>query len=89
VLVYAFEHQIGGFVTRELLLPFAKILAAAVVMAGAVWLASARVEALPAVGTVGAAIKAFVPIAVGVGVYFGAAKVLRVQEASTLLKRFR
>jgi len=89
VLVYAFEHQIGRFVTRELLVPFAKILAAAAVMAAAVWLASARVEALPAAGTVGAAIKAFVPIAVGIGVYFGVAKVLRVQEASTLLKRFR
>ena len=89
VLVYAFEHQIGRFVTRELLVPFAKILAAAAVMAAAVWLASARVEALPAAGTVGAAIKAFVPIAVGIGVYFGVAKVLRVSEASTLLKRFR
>jgi putative peptidoglycan lipid II flippase len=89
ILVYAFENRIRGFLSRELLLPFAKILAAAAVMAGAVWLASARVEALPAAGTVGAAIKAFVPIAVGIAVYFGAARALRLQEARTLLKRFR
>jgi putative peptidoglycan lipid II flippase len=89
VLVFAFQKLIGGFITRELLLPFLKILVAAAVMAAAVWLASARVEALPAAGTVGAAIKVFVPIAVGIGVYFGAAKILRLQEANTLLKRFR
>jgi len=89
VLVYAFEKQIGGFVTRALLLPFAKILVAAVVMAAAVWLASSRVEQLPAAGTVGSAIKTFVPIAVGIGVYFGTARLLRLQEATALLKRFR
>jgi len=50
---------------------------------------SARVEQLPAAGTIGSAIKAFVPIAVGVLVYFGAARVLRLQEATTMLRRFR
>ena len=33
--------------------------------------------------------KALVPIVVGVGVYFGAARALRLQEATTLLRRFR
>jgi putative peptidoglycan lipid II flippase len=89
VLIFAFERQIGGFITRELLVPFTKILVAAVVMAAAVWLASGRVEALPAAGTVGSAIKAFVPIAVGIVVYFGAARVLRLAEATTMVRRFR
>jgi len=89
VLIFAFERQIGGFITREVLVPFTKILVAAVVMAAAVWLASGRVEALPAAGTVGSAIKAFVPIAVGIVVYFGAARVLRLAEATTMVRRFR
>ena len=89
ILIYAFEKQIRGFVSRELLVPFAKILFAAGVMAAAVWFVSTRVEMLPRHGTVDAAIKAFVPIVVGIGVYFIVARALRLQEATTLLKRFR
>jgi putative peptidoglycan lipid II flippase len=89
ILVFAFEKLIHGFVSRELLLPFAKILAAAGVMAVAVWAASSRLELLPGGGTIDAAIKAFVPIIIGVGVYFIAARALRLEEAKTLLKRFR
>ena len=89
VLVFAFERQINGFVTRELLLPFAKILAAAAVMAAAVWLVTGRMEALPGAGTAASLLKALAPIVVGVGVYFGAARALRLQEATTLLRRFR
>jgi hypothetical protein len=87
--VFAFEKQIRGFMSRDLLLPFAKILVAAVVMAAAVWVTSAQLERLPQHGTVDSMIKAFVPIVVGVGVYFFAARTLRLQEATTLLKRFR
>jgi putative peptidoglycan lipid II flippase len=83
VLVYAFERQIGHFVTRELVLPFAKI------MAGAVWLATTRMEALPGAGTGNALIKALVPIVIGAAVYFGAARALRLSEATTLVRRFR
>ena len=89
VLIFAFEKQIHGFVSRELLLPFAKILGAAVVMAAAVWFVSDRVERLPVPGTVGAAMMAFVPFVAGVLVYFSAARALMLQEATTLLKRFR
>jgi putative peptidoglycan lipid II flippase len=89
VLTFAFQRQIGGFMTRALLVPFGKILVAAAAMAAAVWQASSRVEALPAAGTVGSVIKAFVPIAVGVLVYFGAARALRVPEATTMIRRFR
>jgi putative peptidoglycan lipid II flippase len=89
VLVFAFEKQIHGFISRELLLPFAKILFAAVVMAAAVWATSAQIERLPQHGVVDSVIKAFVPIVVGIGVYFGAARALHLHEATTLLKRFR
>jgi putative peptidoglycan lipid II flippase len=89
VLIYAFEKKIRGFVSRELLVPFAKILVAACVMAAAVWVTTSRLELLPGHGTVDSAIKALVPIVVGVGVYFIVARALRMQEAVTLLKRFR
>jgi hypothetical protein len=35
------------------------------------------------------AVKAFVPIAVGVAAYFGAARVVGLEEARTLLRRLR
>ena len=89
VLVFAFERQIRGFVSRELLVPFAKILVAAGAMAVAVWLTTTRLEAAGGTGTVSAAFKALIPIGVGVVVYFFAARALRLQEASTLLRRFR
>ena len=90
ILVYAFEKQIRGFVSRELLVPFAKILVAAGVMAAAVWATTSRLELLlHGTGSVDAAIKAFVPIGVGVMVYFTVARALRLQEATALLKRFR
>ena len=88
VLVYPFEKQIRGFISRELLLPFAKILLAAGVMAAAVWVVSSRMESLPGGGTVMSALKAFVPIFAGVGVYFVAARALRLQEAGALMRRF-
>src|SRR4029079_3836732 len=50
VLVFAFEKQIHGFVSRELLLPCAKILVAAVIMAAAVWGVHAYVERLSIAG---------------------------------------
>ena len=89
ILVFAFEKQIRGFVSRDLLVPFLKILIAAGVMAAAVWLTTTRLELLPGAGTGSAALKALVPIVVGVAVYYLAARVLRVQEATTLLKRVR
>ena len=89
ILVFAFEKQIRGFISRELLVPFLKILIAAGVMAAAVWATTSRLELLPGGGTVDAAIKALVPIVVGVGVYFITARALRLQEATTLLKRVR
>jgi len=89
VLVFAFDKQIRGFVSRELLVPFAKILIAAGVMAAMVWLTSTRLEAAGGTGTISAAFKVLMPIAVGVVVYFFSARALRLQEASALVRRFR
>jgi putative peptidoglycan lipid II flippase len=89
VLVFAFENQIRGFVSRELLVPFAKILIAAGLMAAVVWLTTTRLEAAGGTGTISAAFKVLMPIAVGVVVYFFAARALRLQEATALVRRFR
>jgi hypothetical protein len=89
VLVFAFDKQIRGFVSRELLVPFAKILIAAGVMAAMVWLTSTRLEAAGGTGTISAAFKVLMPIAVGVVVYFFSARALRLQEATALVRRFR
>ncbi len=89
VLAFAFQAQFKGLVSRDLLIPFAKILAAAAVMALAVWAVSSRLELLAGDNILMFAVKAFVPIAVGIAIYFGAANLLRLDEARTLLRRFQ
>jgi putative peptidoglycan lipid II flippase len=90
VLVLTFERQIRGLVTRDLMIPLLRILAAAAVMAGIVWLVSRRIEALPGAGTAIFAFKAFVPIGVGAAVYLATARLFGIDEArgfSRLLRR--
>jgi putative peptidoglycan lipid II flippase len=90
VLVLTFERQIRGLITRDLVLPLLRILAAAGVMAVAVWLVSTRIEAVPGAGTAIFAMKAFVPIAVGAAIYLATARLFGVDEArgfSRLLRR--
>jgi putative peptidoglycan lipid II flippase len=89
VLAFAFQYQIRGLLTRELLLPVLRILAASAIMAGAVWLVSSRTELLAGKSIPLFAAQAFLPIAAGVAVYFGAARLLGVEEARTLLRRIR
>ena len=89
VLTLAFERQVHGLFTRDLVVPFLKIAAAALVMAGAIWLVSSRLELLHRAGTAMFALKAFVPITVGAIVYFAAARALGVDEARQLVSRFR
>ena len=89
VIVLAFEYQFRGLLTRDLLVPLLRILAASGVMAAAVWAVTSRMEMLPGGGTTVFAAKAFVPILVGLAVYFGAARLFRLEEATTLLRRFR
>jgi putative peptidoglycan lipid II flippase len=89
VLTYAFQRSIHGLLTRDLLVPLFKIVAAAAVMAGAVWATMHYLEVMPGTGTAVFAVKAFVPIGVGIAVYFGAARALRLDEAGSFLRRVR
>lgn len=91
VLAVAFQSQIKGLFTRDLILPVLRISVASAIMGGVVWLVSDAIESRTA-GARGVAMYAFqalVPIVAGVAVYFGAARVLRVEEAGTLSRRFR
>jgi putative peptidoglycan lipid II flippase len=81
VLVVVFQRQIRGLVTRDLVIPLLRILAAAGVMAIVVWSVSGRMETLPGAGTVLFGLKAFVPIAVGGTVYLVTARLFGVDEA--------
>ena len=92
VLAFAFQIQIRGLITRELVLPVLRILAASVVMAAAVWFVSSRMELLTVAGSHSVSLfvaQAFVPITAGIAVYFGVARLLGVEEARTLVRRFR
>jgi putative peptidoglycan lipid II flippase len=89
VLAFAFQKQFGGLVSRDLLGPLARILAASAVMAVVVWAVSNRTELLAGGGLTFHLVKALVPITVGAVVYFAAARAFGVEEARTLVRRFR
>jgi hypothetical protein len=89
VLVLAFQYQVRGLLTRDLLVSVLRIVGASAVMAAAVWAVTSRMEMLPGEGTTFFALKAFVPILAGLPVYFAAARLFRIDEAKTLLRRFR
>ena len=89
VLLIAFQIHVGGLLDRALIGAVARIVLAAAAMGVAIWPLG---RWLPQVltGFPGAhLIGAFVPITVGAAVYFLAARLLRVQEARSLLRRFR
>jgi putative peptidoglycan lipid II flippase len=89
VLVLTFERQIHGLITRDLVLPLLRILAAAAVMGAAVWLVSSRLEALPGAGIAMFALKAFIPIGLGAAIYLGAARLFGLDEARGFTRLFR
>jgi putative peptidoglycan lipid II flippase len=90
VLLIAYETQIRGFFTRELFGALARIALAAAVMGAAVWFLSTRVcEPLELPHLLGAAIKVFVPIVVGAAIYFTMARLLKLPEATALVRRRR
>jgi len=89
VLLIAFQIHVGGLIDRALLGAVARIVVAAAAMGAAIWPLG---RWLPSVltGIPGAhLIGALVPIAIGATIYFFTARLLRVQEARSLLRRFR
>jgi putative peptidoglycan lipid II flippase len=89
VLAVAFQVQLRGLFTRDLVVPFLKIALASAVMAAVIWAVSSRVEQVHRAGTAMFAAKAFLPISLGAAAYFLAARALGVEEARLLLSRFR
>jgi putative peptidoglycan lipid II flippase len=91
VLAVAFQTQIKGLLTRDLLLPLLRILVASAAMGAAVWFVSRAIESRTAgvTSTAVFAFQAFVPILVGVAVYFAAARLLGIEEARLLTRRRR
>ena len=89
VLGIAFHRRIRRLFTRDLVVPFFKIVGASAIMAVVIWLVSFRLELIHGAGTAMFAFKAFLPIAIGAAVYFGAARAFGVEEARVLGSRFR
>jgi len=88
VLVAAFQIQIRGLFTRDFFVAVARILLAAAVMAVAVWFVSTRLEPLEiAPRLLGWTLKVFVPVGIGAVVYFGVARLLKLDEATALVRR--
>jgi putative peptidoglycan lipid II flippase len=89
VLVTAFQIQIKNLLTRELFAALARIVGASVAMGVAVYFLSARLELIASHALVVRFVKALGPVAAGAGVYFFAAQALGLEEAQTLVRRFR
>ena len=89
VLLIAFQLQVRRFFTRELFWALARIAIASAIMAAAVWFLSTRLEPLPLPRLLGWSIKVVVPIVAGAAIYFLSARVLRLPEASSLVRRLR
>jgi putative peptidoglycan lipid II flippase len=89
VAVAAFQLRVGGLFTRDLFGSLARILVASGVMAAAVWAVSRQLESWPVAGLIAWSIKALLPVVVGAIVYFAAARLLRIDEARTFMRRFR
>jgi putative peptidoglycan lipid II flippase len=89
VLLIAFQVQVRGFFTRDLLSAVARITLASAAMAAVVWFTSTRLEPLALPHLLGAMIKVLVPVTAGAIAYFAAARAFRLPEAQSLLRRFR
>ena len=88
VLLTAFQLQVRQFFSRDFFVALARIAVAGAVMAAAVWFISMKLEPLELPRHMGSVIKVFVPVLAGAAIYFGAARLLRLPEAESLLRRF-
>ena len=89
VLLVAFQLQIRQLITVAFLIAVARIVVAAGLMAAAIWPLARWLASVVPAGLGGNAIIALVPVAVGAGVYFAAARLLGIAEVNTLLRRYR
>jgi putative peptidoglycan lipid II flippase len=89
VLLIAFQIQVRGFFTRELFGALARIALASAVMGAAVWFLSGKLEPLELPRLLGQVVKVLIPVAGGAGIYFLAARLLGLAEATALLRRLR
>ena len=89
ILVVAFERSVGlrgGGLTG----PVVKMTVAAALMGPAAWAAASWLERLVGTqGLVAQALTGLLPVAAGVVVYLGAARLLRIPEAGTLVTLLR
>jgi putative peptidoglycan lipid II flippase len=89
VLLIAFQMQVGGLIDRSIAAAIGRIALAATAMGAAIWPLD-RWLAQVLAGLPGARVAgALVPVAVGAGVYFLAARLLGIPEARALVRRFR
>lgn len=89
VLLVALELQLGRVLTPAFLGTFARILASAATMAAVLWPLNRYLQAVLPAGVWGALPAVLVPVLAGMITYFGCARVLRVTEATLLLRRLR
>lgn len=89
VLLVAFQIHVGGLIDRTIVSAVGRIALAAAAMGAAIWPLGWWLAQVLA-GVPGARVAvALVPVVVGAGVYFLAARLLRIPEARALVRRFR
>jgi putative peptidoglycan lipid II flippase len=89
VLVVAFQTSVGGLLSRDVLSALLRIVAASLAMGAAVSVLASALRALPLPRLLSFAVAALVPVIAGAVVYFAAARLLRLPEVDSLLRRRR
>jgi putative peptidoglycan lipid II flippase len=89
VLLFGLRRLHAGLLSADLLGALGRILLAAGVMAAAIWPLSRFLDRTLGAGLAAHAAQALLPVVAGAAVYFAAARLLRLDEARTLLARFR
>jgi putative peptidoglycan lipid II flippase len=89
VLLVALQVQVGGVLTAAFLNTFARIVLSAAAMAAVLWPMNHELQALLSPGLVGTFASVILPVAVGIATYFGCSRLLKVAEATLLVRRFR
>ena len=89
VLVVAFQTSVGGLLSRDVLSALLRIAAASLAMGAAVFALARALAGLPLPRLLSFAVAALVPVIAGAAVYFAAARLLRLPEVDSLLRRRR